>query len=641
MRELDTSPEARQARHVADAWCAAFVLPKSPDAPELTQATLDAISAGNAAPAVLEAVERVGERYRWFHWHLEFPQLFSTGGTDAGAVTGWGGGFDCVIGNPPWERVKLQEQEWFASRLPAIAEAPNAAARKKMISALADDHPDLYAQFLADRRQAEGESHFLRNSGRYPLSGRGDINTYAVFAETDRALLAPTGRLGVILPTGIATDATTQHFFKDLVTTRTLISLFGFYDRGKLFEGADVHSFCLLSLSGRQDTHNEAGFAFYMKHPDDLRRKDTVFTLTPDEITLLNPNTGTCPVFRSRRDAEITLAIYRRRPVLIRHEDPDGNPWGLSFMTMFHMSNDSGLFHTREKLEREGWTLEGNLFRRGPETMLPLYEAKMIHHYDHRWATYDETGSIRDVTETEHADPYFVVQPRYWVVAAAVTERLAGRWNRDWLFGWRRVARSTDIRTIIAGSVPRCPTTDKIVLNFTTWNPSSLIACYSSIVLDYISRQKTAGTQVDYFIAMQLPVPPPEFFHDTCSWAPDTTLDRRITCRSLELTYTAWDIASFAEALGDGNGPFVWDLERRRILRAELDGAFFHLYGIRRPDVEHILSSFLVANRKDDNLARRTMLTYDSIAAAIESGKPFVSLLDPPPGRGLRHPRKP
>ena len=209
----------------------------------------------------------------------------------------------------------------------------------------------------------EGESHTLRMSGLYPLAGRGDINTYAVFTELFRKLVGPQGWAGVIVPTGIATDATTQYFFKELVLTKSLGSLFDFENAKPLFEGVHrSYKFCLLTMAGQGVAIPTARFAFFLRDPNDIRTKE--FQLTPEEITLLNPNTGTCPVFRSRRDAEITLGIYRRVPVLLKEGDPNGNPWGIRFMTMFHMSNDSHLFHTREELEADGWTLNGNVFER-------------------------------------------------------------------------------------------------------------------------------------------------------------------------------------------------------------------------------------------------------------------------------------
>ena len=134
--------------------------------------------------------------------------------------------------------------------------------------------------------------------------------------------------------------------------------------------------------------------------------------MPPEEIFLVNPNTGTSPVFRSRRDAEITIGIYKRVPVLWR-DDPEENPWGLSFMAMFHMANDSGLFRTaRSNLNSDGWTLGGNVFVRGRRRMLPLYEAKMVHHFDHRFGTYEgqteaqaNIGTLPRLTPEQHDDP--------------------------------------------------------------------------------------------------------------------------------------------------------------------------------------------------------------------------------------------
>lgn len=364
--EYEQSAALRRARLHADAWCAAFVWPLKPGvALPPTNAVLRQLEQDPTDPGLADIVGQVQNlthQYQFFHWHLEFPEVFGDPTSPAPhGPEGWPGGFSCVLGNPPWERVKLQEQEFFAARDPQIAKAPNAAARGRLIKALEEKDPSLYVAFTAAKRNAEGQSAFLRLSGRYPLNGRGDVNTYAVFTELFRSLTGPRGQSGVIAPTGIATDATTQYFFKDLVTTASLVALYDFENARPIFDG--VHrsfKFCLLTMSGRSLQTPAASFAFFLHDPGDIASSE--FELTPEEITLLNPNTGTCPIFRTRRDAEITLGIYRRVPVLIKEGDPDGNPWGISFMTMFHMSNDSHLFHTREELEDDGWVLEGNVF---------------------------------------------------------------------------------------------------------------------------------------------------------------------------------------------------------------------------------------------------------------------------------------
>ena len=569
-------------------------------------------------------------QYRFFHWHVEFPHIFRTGVTGIDGKTGWSGGFSCVIGNPPWERVKLQEQEFFAAKAPAIANAANAAARKKLIAALPDTDPMLYNEFQTELRKAAGWSFLLRESGRYPLTGRGDINTYAVFAETARTVIGPQGRSGLVLPTGIATDATTAPFFGDLVRNAKLVSFLDFENEAFLLSRAVHHSvrFCLLTVCGRATRVNLASFAFGTRYMRDLPERR--FTMPPEEILLVNPNTGTTPVFRSRRDAEITIGIYKRVPVLWR-DDPEENPWGLSFMAMLHMANDSGLFHTSD---------EGDV--------LPLYEAKMVHYFDHRLGTYEgqteaqaNVGTLPRLTPDQHDDPYLAVRPRYWVERTEVASRLANRsWDKNWLLGWRDIARSSDERTMICAALPRVAIGHTFPLMLST---SARLGCLyanlASFVLDYVVRQKIAGTHLTYGYVTQLPTLPPSAYNEEL-------LRSFIDSRVLELTYTAWDIEPFARDLGDDGPPFRWDEERRFAMRSELDAAFFHLYGIDRDDVDYIMETFPIVKRKDiqqhGTFRSKDLILqiYDAMAEATRTGKPYQTILDPPPGHGPRHPTR-
>jgi len=431
-RRLEGSGEYRHRQLVADAWCAAFVQPKEAGAGRdpalcITSDTVRGLEADPEAlaPVQRREVERLAREYQFFHWHLAFPEVFEDGG---GGV----GGFDCVLGNPPWERVKLHEKEWFAERNPEIADASNAATRKRMIRSLATVDPELHRAYLDALRQSEGWSHLMRSTDRYPLCGRGDINLYAVFAEAMRTLLSDRGRTGCVLPTGIVTDDTTKRFFQDVVRTRALASLFDFENKGIFFP--DVHrnyKFCLFTAGrGLRPTADRAEFVFFAHAVEVLRDPERRFALSPDDIALLNPNTRTCPIFRSGRDAELAKAIYRRVPVLIREArngQPEDNPWGIRFSAMFHMSNDSERFRSREQLEADGWKLEGNVFRKDGVEYLPLYEAKMVHQFDHRWASYGVEGGktiSADVPLLDKQDPAFAVLPRYWVEAREVHQRV-------------------------------------------------------------------------------------------------------------------------------------------------------------------------------------------------------------------------
>jgi hypothetical protein len=407
-----------------DLWTGAFFTPKTnvPPSPGLYTVPLTdhvwlAWGGSGLKDELIERAEKIARESSFFHWPIEFADVMSDGG------------FDCVIGNPPWERMKLQEQEFFASRDIEIATAPTAAARTQLIGELKNAEVEtprkrLYQQFEAAKRNAEASSTFARvPGGRFALTGRGDVNTYALFAELFSRLNNAHGRAGVIVPTGIATDATTAPFFASLIDMRRLASLIDFENRRGIFPA--VHrsfKFSLLTLGSDVTTPS---FAFFLADPVQLKELERRFTLNPGEIARINPNTKTAPVFRSKSDAELAAKIYSRVPVLINEgKGQDGNPWGISFGTMFHMSNDSGLFKTganlrgaKYKQDGRNWVLQAkdddvnkaqpwDYSKSDSEIFVPLYEAKMIHHFDHRWATY-EGEDIRDSTDIEKVDCMF------------------------------------------------------------------------------------------------------------------------------------------------------------------------------------------------------------------------------------------
>ncbi|MFD7569259.1 Eco57I restriction-modification methylase domain-containing protein [Streptomyces sp. NPDC059810] len=661
-----------QDLHAADAWCAAFVWPKHAGAPEApTDQVFRALRGRDQASVpdtTHEQILELRDQYRFFHWHLEFPEVFAVpeSGSGVQAGTGWAGGFDAVVGNPPWERVEMVEHEFFAQRDPRIALAMNSAARKRLIAELRDgrDGARLYAEFETAKRRAEGESHFLRSSNRFPLTGRGRINTYAVFAETDRALTGPNGRTGVIVPSGIATDATTQFFFKDIVTKGQLVALYDFENEDKVFP--EVHNqlrFCLFMLRGAGSLREPIRMVFKVRQPEQI--SDRNYLLAAEDILAMNPNTGTCPVFSSKRDADITRGIYRHVPVLVNETmKAEGNPWGISFTQgLFNMASDSSLFRpaaqtneTLDDLLRTGWTLDGNALVRDEERLLPLYEAKMLHHYDHRFSTYENAteqqlnkGTLPRFTVEQHQDASAVPLPRYWVpeqdvptgevdkhgkpiMEPGVRSRLTAKgWHRGWVMGWRDVCRASDERTMIAAAAPAHGFGHKYLLTLAP-QAALLTAVWSSFVVDYVARQSIGGTSMSYFIVRQLAVPSPN------QLAPHAEF---IAPRILELTYTATDMGPFARDLGDNGAPFRWDTDRRTVIRAELDALFFHLYGITRDDTAYILDTFNVT-RDNDIKAHGEYRTKNLILAeydrmAAEGLTDYKSALTPPPGHGPRH----
>jgi hypothetical protein len=661
-RTLEADPDLVAAKLIADAWCAAFVQTKTKStghAPDssgqgITHATLRNLSENPASvpDTVIMQINDLARQYRFFHWHLEFPGIFTVpddGGADP--TTRWNGGFSCVLGNPPWERVKIQDKEFFGNfGRTDIETAATAAIRKKMIENLADTDPALYRAYRDALRQSDGTAHLLLKSRRYPLTGQGDVNTYSVFAENMRTVVGPSGAAGIITPTGLATDNTTAPFFSDTLSTKRLYAFYDFENEAKIFRAVDHRvRFAITIMTGASRTVERSRFAFLTRHIADVAARR--FELAADEVLKLNPNTGTLPMFRTRADADITLGIYGRHGVLIRDDDPNGNAWDLSFGTLFHMANDSGLFHQPDDLadaKFNGWSYE-----RDRKEYTPLYEAKMLSHFDHRFSTYRgatqaqlNVGSLPRPSAEEHDNPHLEPLARYWIVRTEVNTRLHDRWDRAWLLGWRDVARSSDSRTFVPCVLPTTAVGDKFLLALPSLPAHGymLHAAWSSMAFDYVARQKLSGTGMKYFIAKQLSCPTPATYAKPTEWHPEQTFAEWVRPYVLELSYTSWRLKPYAVDLGDDGPPFRWVEERRALLRADLDAAFLHVYGLAREEAEHVLDSFPVVRKYDERdhreyrTKRLVLEAYDRMAsAAANGGTGWQPLEDVPAGEGPRH----
>lgn len=650
---------------VADAWCAAFVWPKCalPDAlaeAAPTNATWRALQANPNAAIVrkriaaserglesrkhgeeltIAEVDRLTRQYQFFHWQLAFPQVFARGG------------FDVVLGNPPWERVKLQEQEFFASRSEAIATAENAAKRKKLIAKLADDDPRLWQEWCDASRSAAGAKHFLRESPRYPLCGQGDVNTYALFAELNRQLLSTRGAAGFIVPTGTVTDEMTSAFFSQLMVTRELVAFLSFENEDGVFQGVHhAFKFALMVLD-RVKRPPRSRFVFFARSIEELHLPERSFEFSYEDLAVVSPHTRSALTFRSRRDAEIVRAVHSRLDSLRPRER--GHGWNCVLRRMIHMADDSELFRTGADLDADRWIRRQATYQRADEVMVPMYEAKLVHHFDHRFATYEgqtaaqaNQGKCPELGDQQHNDPHRVVEPRYWISRAEVDARLKDGWERKWVLGWRDICRSVDQRTMIASLIPRYAFAGfhQIRAQSSAVDAASLYACLCSFVADYVARQKVSGTHLTYAMLEQLPVVPLEALAAPTPWLNSTSLGAWLAPRVVELSYTAWDLEPFGVDLGFAGPPFRWEPERRALLRAELDAAFFHLYGLSRDDTDYVLETFPIVKKNDEKkygeyrTKRLILERYDALAAASRRGD-YKTPLDPPPAHdSMRHP---
>ncbi|MDX5365747.1 MAG: restriction endonuclease, partial [Alphaproteobacteria bacterium] len=331
------------------------------------------------------------EEERFLNWQVAFPGVWSE--WESGERKG---GFDAVIGNPPWDRMKLQQVEWFAARRREIALAQRASDRAKMIKKLEKDRDPLAADYEKASERAEAGARMARDGGDYPLLSGGDVNLYSLFVERALALVKPKGMVGLLTPSGIASDKTASVFFKGVATGGRLKALYDFENRRTRYEAQpffpDVDSrfkFCAM-ISSPSRLFDHAKCAFFLQDISELNDPERCFPLTAADFARVNPNTGTAPIFRTRRDAALTTAIYGRLPVLVdRSGGAEKKVWPVRYSTMFHMTNDSGLFRTRQELEeKEGaWPIGGNRWKSKKGEWLPLYVGRMIHQFDHRAAS--------------------------------------------------------------------------------------------------------------------------------------------------------------------------------------------------------------------------------------------------------------
>ena len=301
----------------------------------------------------------IADRESFLHWEAAFP----------GVWRGWqngrpSGGFDAVIGNPPWDRIEQQEVEWFALRDNEVALATTGAQRKALIAQRRAQGDQLAMEYDMERARSASLRQLARSNSDYPLLSGGRINFYSLFVERSMTLVKPDGLVGLLTPSGIYADKTAAKFFRTVSTGGRVSSLFDFENR-RLGTGLspffpDVDSrfkFCALVFGGEKRTFLQTDCAFFLhdtKFDDD---SDRCFPLAPSDFARVNPNTGTSPVFRTRRDADITRVIYQRHPVLVDRSKGDvRRAWPVRYSQgLFNMTSDSHLFKAKVQLESEGF----------------------------------------------------------------------------------------------------------------------------------------------------------------------------------------------------------------------------------------------------------------------------------------------
>lgn len=544
-------------------------------------------------------VALAAKQHSFFHWCVEFPEVFA-----------YDGGFDVMCGNPPWDKIKVEDKKWFESHGRSdIVNAGTAAQRKRAIAELPVTDPVLYTEYCQAQKDAEAMSRFVRFSGRFQLTATGDIDLYPMFAEL--CLTFSKEAWGLVMPTGIALNDPNKAFFSKLIDENRLVSLYDFENREKLFDIHRMFKFCLLTAGKPQDKPREVKGGFYLTRLDHLLDPNRIYTLKTDDFATLNPNTKTCAVFRTAKDAAIAAKIYRRCPILI-NDITGENPWNARISNMMHMSHDSGDFKTFEDLQNEHASISGNTFTTlAGQTYVPVYEGKMIWFYNHHYGTWPTSSprpnAIPNVEIDELSNENSLILPWYWTPVEDVMSKLEKldnegnviwKWNHPWLLGYRKISNATNERTFVSSIIPLPNGAGDSIIYVMIDNVlhSALVqGIFSSLTFDYISKQKMGGSNMSNFITKQLPVL-------SLEQIPDEMI-MPIVSRVARLCYFNHDLDGWAEELWNELSPkqqteipelgrkecFIYDPEKRAVLQAELDAIFAYLYGLNTEDIRYIL----------------------------------------------------
>lgn len=593
-------------RTQADAWCAAFVWNLVEDGPEApTTAIVHGLATSpNTQPERTRAeIARLAREYAFFHWHLEFPEVFPvTGDTRLSTRNdGWSGGFSCVLGNPPWDRIAFEDETFFSQWAPEVLATDTTHQRKEAIQALLVDDSETRKAYYRARRRVNDTSLLVGESGRYPLTARGRLTTQGPFAELATRLVRPEGRLGMILPTGVFTDVPMKDFWEHLVNGQMIRMLVDFENRREIFQNVHrSYKFALFAATATRTTvgHRKESLrvGIFFEDPAELENPDRLYEVPLDALTLLNPKTKQLPLCRTARDAEILLRLTKAaQPGL------PVRPW-------------------------VGFTSEGHskyFESEASPSNTPIWEGKMIHKYDAAFATYRGVSSVekragkpQSVATTAKADE---IEARHYCPSDIVDQFLERRDEKNqWVYGVRDYVRSTDEYTAIATALPRSVPVQPLNGFSVAGGPQQgawALAAINSLAYDFAAKQKTPGQHFNVTIMSQIPVPAV-----VAEWLPF------IVHRVAELSCTNTSLNDFGVALGISRTslPFHWHDGRRAQLRADIDALFFHLYGLTQDDVTHVLGQLSVLRRKEEKsfgefrTGRLTLAAFERLAPNFE-----------------------
>ncbi|HEX4956406.1 MAG TPA: N-6 DNA methylase [Thermoanaerobaculia bacterium] len=642
-RAILASTEYEHSQLLADAWCAAFVWRKKEEPghpPPITEETFRRLERNpHTVPAVVKAeVRRLAEEYRFFHWHLAFPHVFrAKAEVEDGDPCGWEGGFDCVLGNPPWDTLSPDSKEFFSQYDPNIRFQDPDGQEATIDHLIAD--VSIARKWASYQRDLYALVHFLKASGRFTLFapgdlGKGDFNTYRMFVETALRTVRSGGRASQIVPEGLYNGANSMAIRKELFEGCELYGFLGFENKRKVwFDGIDGRSKFTIYSATRPGKTEQFRIAFNIRSQAELASAVTgnalympvriVEAFSPDALAVME--------FASQRDIDIAAKMYERYP---KFGDQSTNPPHRHYMREIDMGNDRELF-TEDA------------------TGVPVYEGRMVGQYDHRAKGYRSgRGRKAEWEELPFSETTKSIQPQWYIPVDQVPDKARERYVR-YRIGFCDVTSPTNERSLVATLIPpgaicghKVPTI--VFLPDCLWAYPFWLSIANSFAMDFLARLKVS-LSMTYTILDSMPFP---------RGARDSIDVGYLVPRVLQLLCTSDEMVPFWQAsteeglvsprVNESAVPGELSEEKRLRLLAEIDAYVAReVYGLTKDELQHILAAFPGVRKKDEKRwgtyrTKDTILEiYDAMAVAMETGVPYQTVLDPPPASALvAHPAR-
>ncbi|HEV7434610.1 MAG TPA: N-6 DNA methylase [Pseudorhizobium sp.] len=594
-KELRKGQAFVRATAAANLYVAAFLLPKVGGAPAgasartvpTTEELWMALNQGKIRQAMMDA-PKAARRARAFHWPLEFPDVMQRGG------------FDAVVGNPPWEKYTILEREFFAA-IPEIVAEANAAKRRKLIEEELKRSPALSEAWFTAQREASAKGDFVRGSGRFPQSAVGELNLYPLFAELATHLTKGSGWTGLILKSLMFTGSTWKGFTDHLITSGRLRAVFDFKNWDMLFSSVGFHERYSLATMGPELPETRLQLAVGLTNPAQLADGKSVILVDRAFSRRVNPETGTLPQCETPEDLKILTRVAESLPTLAQSD------WNARYTSGLHMTSDAAELRDRESLEAEGFELRSSWFVRGSEEFAPVYEGKFIHQYDHRFATFDGIPADKrfgikaatiNPTEDQKRNRDLEIAPRYWVRRRFFEENARARGvSMDWNLAFRDTTNViSNFRTAVGCVVGptafnyKCP---NVVIESGDAVASALfLSMFNSVPYDYLLRQKFYGANFTKSMLLQTFV---------VSRATLMPYEAQLLDAVAALTNTSESVEGFCSHLGRAHLS-VYDAKERIELRAWIDALYFDLFGFGTDEVRYVFDTFPIWREKSTDI---------------------------------------